>query len=486
MIHYIKNKIGIVGILYTLILLVFIISQGPFLAADADLYFATGTRGAFTDEGLNTSQVRNLVNHNHFNLLDSDNFLKTPFFSLFLYPFFKLFGISMVGARMITVFFCVTLLLAFFLRKKTLFIGILFVTTTMMLFPVFQYSHLCLAEMYSSLLIVVAALFYAFYKTEKRYVPLILLFALLFLSVLFKVQFIYILAIPILVKIGVYLGNRSVLNRNQFIAACIILLCIVVGIVFVWYVPFKYEWGQIAEQQSGSFSLKRVTFDLIKENVELNFLSNRYILFTLFFIFSFFAAIYHLVKKDYSKEYVALIFVSFSWFIVELHKLGLNYLPMRYLISFYLSMGFFTSIVMGCYLSQTKLVPRLKALSFFLVLLVVNCYFYKQAVFSRTYTVQKMNDYFQKITHENDVVIGPWAPAFTWETKCLSYPIWTDFLKERDIITYYHPDFIVSEVDEEDSGFAYKVNNIELNLIAASISHATIANWNVTIYRVNK
>ena len=485
MMSYFKNKIGLLGALYVLFLIGYILSQLPFLTADADLSMASG-RGSWTDEGLNTCQIRNLVNHGHFNLLDCDNFLKTPFFSLFLFPFFKLFGISMLGARLITVLFCTALLLVFFLRKITLFIGIVFVITTMMLFPIHQYSHLCLAEMYSSMLIVVSALVYSFYYTENRYLPLVILFALLFFSVLFKIQFVYVLTIPLLIKMADYFLNRSIANRNQLIAASIILICIVVGIVFIWYIPFKEAWLQIAKQQSGGFSIETITFDLIWENLKLIFLSQRYLMFTVFFIFSFFTAIKHILKKQHPKEYLTLLIVSFCWFVVELHKLGFTYLPIRYLISFYLSMGFLMSVVMGYYLSQAKIIHRSIAISCLLALFLINSYFYKQAFFSRSYTVKNMNSYFQKLTSEHDVVIGSWAPSFTWETKCYSFPIWTNFLGERDIIKYYHPNFIVSEYNQEDSGFAYEKNGINLDDFCDSLTQAKVALWNLNIYMVKK
>ena len=107
---FFNEKIGLYGLLYSILLIALILSHLPFLEADADLNISSGSRGAWTDEGLNTCQIRNFINHGHFNLLDSDNFLKTPLFSIFLFPFFKLFGISMYVARLITVLFCAYLL----------------------------------------------------------------------------------------------------------------------------------------------------------------------------------------------------------------------------------------------------------------------------------------------------------------------------------------------------------------------------------------
>ena len=121
-----------------------------------------------------------------------------------------------------------------------------------------------------------------------------------------------------------------------------------------------------------------------------------------------------------------------------------------------------------------------------LLLFLLNSYLYQQAFFSRSFSVQKMNSYFQKLTNDNDVVIGPWAPSFTWDTKCYSYPIWSNFIGERDIIKYYNPDFIVSEFKQEDSGFAYKQNGIDLDVFCDSLKSQKIALWNLKVFKVNK
>ena len=473
-------------VIYILILIGFILSQLPFLSADADLSIACGSRGAWTDEGLSTCQIRNYINHGHFNIMDSDNFIKTPLLSLLLYPFFKLLGISMVHARLVTVLFCSALLLVFLIRRMTLFIGLSFILTTMMFYSIFQYSHLCLAEMYSSMLIVTSAIVYSFYRPEKKNLSLFLLYIILILAVLFKIQFAYVLGIPILVTIINYIFERSPENRNQIIMACAGLGVIMVATTFFVYLPLQEEWGLVANQQSGAFSIKSITAGLILENVRYVFMSKKLFVFTGFFILAIFAAVYQLVKKQLPKEYLRLLCVSSSWFLGELHKLGMDYLPERYLMSTYVAMGFFIAIIMGYYLSQKKLIPKVVTLTGLVALFLLNSYNYKQAFFSRSYTVQKMNDYFKTITRAGDVAIGSWACTFSWDSKCSSYPIWTKFLGKRDIMNYYHPDFIVCEDTQEDSDLAYKINNVNLNEVGDLLLSDKVVLWNIEIYKVKK
>ncbi|MBS1659148.1 MAG: hypothetical protein JST18_13760, partial [Bacteroidetes bacterium] len=68
-----------VGSVVLLILLHF-----PFLHADPDYFISIG-RDAFTDEGLNTSQLRNYINHGYLSFDECDNLIKSPLFNLLLF-----------------------------------------------------------------------------------------------------------------------------------------------------------------------------------------------------------------------------------------------------------------------------------------------------------------------------------------------------------------------------------------------------------------
>lgn len=150
------------NVFYIFIFLAYLLTQFPFLKADSDLAIASGSRGAWTDEGLYTAPIRNIINQGYNNFTKEHSILKTPYaivtplYSIFLYPFFKLFGISLEMARLITVLFCTIFIFIIFHKKDAKLIGIAFVLSTMMLNPIHQYTHLCLAEMYSTLLIIAA------------------------------------------------------------------------------------------------------------------------------------------------------------------------------------------------------------------------------------------------------------------------------------------------------------------------------------------
>jgi hypothetical protein len=482
----VKVKINLSFVCFLALLFTYLLSQLPFLTADAALNIAGDSRGAWTDEGLYTCQIRNFIHHGRFDILDGDAFLKSPLLSFSVFPFFKVFGTSLSTARLIAIFFSLSLLLIFLKNRLTLIVGSCFIVSTLMLFPIHQYGHLCLAEIFSSLIVVVSILVLTLSHSNKKYAPLIVSHFLLLLAVLFKIQYIYILILPLLLKTALYLFNRSIENINQFLIACILSIIILMGIFSLWYLPFRETWKQLANFQSGRISLDSLSLGLIWWNIKVNLLTSPYIIFTLTFISSVISALYNISRNFYTKELKTLLLISFLWFTIELHKLCMVYLPVRYLISFYMSMGIFIAVVMG--FNITQVLSKVKSISLICLISIflLNIYHYQEAYSQRTFVVQNINNYFKKLTKKEDVVIGPWAPSFNWESQCYAYPIWNEFLGDRNIKTYYKPDYIVSEYNQEDSDTAYKKNNIILDAYADSITQIKVALWKLNFYRVKR
>src|SRR4030095_97812 len=99
------------GLFRLLLILAIFCLHLPFLNADPDIPFTTG-RDAFTDEGLNTSQLRNYINHGYLDFMECDNLVKTPLFNLVLFLPLKIFGIHLTVARLtILIFFLLALFL---------------------------------------------------------------------------------------------------------------------------------------------------------------------------------------------------------------------------------------------------------------------------------------------------------------------------------------------------------------------------------------
>jgi hypothetical protein len=141
------------------------------------------------------------------------------------------------------------------------------------------------------------------------------------------------------------------------------------------------------------------------------------------------------------------------------------------------------AVVLGLVLNGERRIAMVSCI-FALLPLVQNLYFVKVSVSERTYAVKSLNSYIASITKEGDVLIGPWAPALTWEVRAHAYPIWAGFLGERDVLKYYKPDFIISEPNEEDSDGAYRKNDILLENISDEVFKEHIAEWDVIVYKV--
>ena len=73
-------------IIISLVIIILVIaSQYPFFLADPDINIST-SRGANTDEGLYTCQIRNYINTGSLGINETDGLIKTPLLSGLLYP----------------------------------------------------------------------------------------------------------------------------------------------------------------------------------------------------------------------------------------------------------------------------------------------------------------------------------------------------------------------------------------------------------------
>lgn len=95
-----------------------------------------------------------------------------------------------------------------------------------------------------------------------------------------------------------------------------------------------------------------------------------------------------------------------------------------------------------------------------------------------------------KIAQKKSVVvlIGSWAPTlnFTSSTQ-LAYPIWDSYLTFKEIdnpVEYYSADLIIAELNEDDSGAAYKKRDITLSQYPL-IDSLTLSKFELLLYRTS-
>jgi len=82
--------------------------------------------------------------------------------------------------------------------------------------------------------------------------------------------------------------------------------------------------------------------------------------------------------------------------------------------------------------------------------------------------------------------LGPWAPSVSWKTKSPSIPVWIDYFNDKNTMEKFQPCIIVSEIDEEDSGNAWKLQGVNLSELAVKTTDFKIHNWHARVYVLKK
>lgn len=482
---------------FALLLLLLFAAHLPFLNADPDLNISF-SRDAFTDEGLNTIQIRNWINHGHLDLSECDNLLKTPLLGFPLALTYKIFGTSHLASRLHVL---VLLLLALWIiSRDNLHRGFLliFAGICLLQYQVFQYSHFSLAEMLSSAAILLAIHFLSASADAGKSPPVrirnaILSGTFISLAYYFKIQFIYmvgLIPLVLLFYILVYKPHPRRIVVIEAISASATLLIFLLLYYFVWYLPNRSIYNFMMANQSGEFSISIRSLDYLGFNLKHFFLTGWMLAFVIAFGCCIIAGIYLLYKPGHSTRFPILFLSSLLWIMLESHKLLMVYLPTRYRVSLYVAIGLMISIVLDEALRNRNIFQKvikyrsIKLLAFSIIgiLLFINVFNYISTLSRRSFVIRDTNILLAKTVKPEETVLGAWAPSLTWDCKAMALPVWNNFLHYKDPITNYKPRVVIAESDEQDSEQAYKSQSI--NLFAASENTKTvrIGQWEVRIY----
>jgi hypothetical protein len=429
-------------------------------------------------------------------LAECDNLLKTPLFGAFVGVPMFLFGTSLGVARL-TVLVFLTIILTFLSRKR-LFSQLLIIAIPVLFFKyqVFQFSHFSLGEIPATVSILLGIYFlYLTYKPsykEKDYIKLSLLAAtFISLAWYFKIQFIYILALgPAIAIERAFFAknlNRRIIWLNGLVIAATTIFFLVLYTA-VWYLPFKDTYDYMMAHQSGTFTLGPKTWEYIRFNTTYFMLSNGNQAFFITFLVCFAIGII-LLFRNTSSHFTIVFKTTLVWLLLELHKLTMVYLPTRYQVSMFIAMGMIISIVLLELFHQAEMgrkrwiVISLRTflISWVIFLFIFNVNGYKNSYENRSYHIREANQYLSKTLDRDDVVIGAWAPSFTWDAKCRAIPVWGGFLNDNDPLERFQPRIVVSEPDEQDSEQAYVKQGIDLAAASDSVRTFHIGSWEVSI-----
>jgi len=480
--------------LYLLLILLFAMHL-PFLDADPDSLVDINTRGAWTDEGLYSSQIRNFVNGYGFDLEENSTFVRGPVFNIIQLPFFYIFGTKLIVGRLIVLVLTFLTILLFARLKNyetfTFFVSIITLTQ----FHIFQFTHYALAEMLCIDFVLLGLYFLIkFYQGERKKI-LLLFFSsmMIFLSYSTKIQYLYALAIlPLTVFVislqKCFLGKSRVKKEliiNFWTTGFSILF---LGIYFlVWYLPNSEFYNYVMFREAFQrFPEKLAQYP---GAIKFSFLHILWIkelkIYLLIFFFSVLLLILSIFKKNIIKpSFVPLVFMII-WILIELHKIPMNYLPYRYLLSLIFVIGIFVSLIFS---SLAKINSGFKITLIIAVLLIgiYNTSFNYNAFSRRTHDLKNTNKYLLKHDLSGKTILGPWTASVSWETKAKTLPVWNNFLNFESPIKKHNPILVISEKNESESDKAYSTQNIKLEEISDSIKNYKIWRYDVNLFWINK
>ena len=237
----------------------------------------------------------------------------------------------------------------------------------------------------------------------------------------------------------------------------------------IWYLPNQaYYDAVMAEQTGGIFEV----WERINLTIDFNF--NYYIwdatniplliffgVALLLWIASAFGGAFRI------KNHLIILF-GFIWTLAELHKLGMLYLPQRYLLGLYVAAGFFSAAVLYQFIEKGK-IAKIAVLSVTIIVLLFNGWYNLDAYNRRSWQLQVGNSYLQNFDWKDRVVAGAWAPSITWGTAAHTIPVWAGITDPELLQESNLPAMIVMEHDQADSELFYDQNNFDLQAHTDSV-----------------
>jgi len=245
----------------------------------------------------------------------------------------------------------------------------------------------------------------------------------------------------------------------------------------------------MSSETSGRFPNQLNDFwDLAKFNYEHIIWLNQFKVFVLhFFITLPIFILFYIIKKRKAIHTEIAIF-AIVWFVIELHKIPMKYLPNQYLTSTLFAVGIFIASI---YSELTSYFSKFKYI-ILTIAIIIGLYNLKKDGGSfkrRTHQLEIVNHYLASFNLRNKTVIGAWAPSSCFECKAYTLPVWDKYFNWKDPIKIYKPTIIITEFDEKDADYTYKSQGIDLKQLSDSNRTFDVWNYKLVVYwikQVNK
>jgi hypothetical protein len=480
-----------------IIVVIYLILQLPFLTADPETNVEPLMRGAWTDEGLYASQIRNFVDHGNFDLKENTTFLRGPVYNIIQLPFFFAFGTSLLVNRLIVLLITLFVLYLFLREKKFRDFGIFLSLFALLQFRIFHFIHFGMPEMICVDFVLLSLFFFlkiVDQQNEKKKILMTFYSSLfLFLCYATKIQYLYVAAIAPITLF--FLSLADSINERKvgwpqykiFTWSFIFSLGFAAVYYFAWYLPNKDFYDYIMTSETGGRYSN--TFKEIRLVAQFNYEHVLWVKELKAFIVHFYivlavSILFFIIKRKRTPLSIIALF-SIIWVIIEIHKIPGIYIPYRYLISLFFAAGVFVASIYSAVSSHFKIIK----IFIFIIAITLGIYnfkFYFDSVKARTYNLTSVNDYMATYDVKNKIVIGPWASSVCWKSKSTTKPVWNKYLNWEDPINKFKPIAIVSEIGETDSDLAYKNQGINLDSISDSCKVFDVWNVKIGVYWVNQ
>lgn len=480
------------GWLILLVPVIVISLHSAFLNVDPDIHSDIYSRGAFIDEALYTFQARQWVDNGNPDIYINDAFVRSPVFQLLQSTAFLIGGTSISVSRLVSLFMISLLLMLAISDRENRPFGIILSILFLFQWQIFHFSHYSLVYPSAIGFIGISMLFFAkaVSNSDKNIKYIILSAFALFLAYGTTIQMMA--SALILPAASFFISfSRSIKRKKMefrfFIFSLIATIFFAAIYYFFWFKIHEAFFQTTLLSQSDDRFPKTIghLLTIMKFNFRTFIWVKAIIPYLIPAVLSL--ILYWPIARRYSTSRQQAIFTfSLIWFLIEIPKTGMFYLPYRYMLSFIAA-----TVILAAFFWSSALQSRIKYLRIFAIsgislTVIFSLFLLSHSLQQRFTDISKANEYLKGKLPEGSAILGSWAPAVTWECNVKCIPVWNGYLNDHQIIEKYKPRLIITEFNEAESDKYYEKNNINLKEISDSMRILPIWRYNIAFYWTKK
>lgn len=466
--------------------------HSAFLNVDPDIHSDIYSRGAFIDEALYTFQARQWIDNGNPDIYINDAFVRAPVFQLLQSIAFLIGGTSIPVSRMVSlIMISIFLMLAVRDREIRPF-GIIMALLFLFQWQLFHFSHYSLVYPTAFSFIGLSMLCFskAVVNQEKLIKYTILSAFALFLAYGTTIQMLasalILPAAAFFISIANSFETKKV-NIRLFAISFVATVFFAAIYYFLWFKRHETFFETTLFNQSDDRFPKTIgqLFVVMKFNFRTFVWVKTIIPVLIPALLSI--ILYRPFIRHFSTNRQKAIFTfALMWLLIEIPKIGMFYLPYRYMLSLIVAIiilaAFFWTVLYKSHLKYLQIIAGLAVL----FTLFFNVHILNHSFHQRFDDIANANKYLEEKLPEGSVVLGSWAPAVTWRCKVRCIPVWNGYLNDHKVIEKYKPRLIITEFNEAESDKYYEKNNIDLKKISDSVRILPIWRYNVAFYWTKK